>query len=1096
MKVLRTLVCEIAAILMVVGFLCVGAQRTQAQTTFTNPPFPISIGTGLQVNGSATVSTTTPNYLQLTPASGDKVGSAWYTNPAGPAPAPLSLLNGFTTTFTFQFTGQGGINNSTAGSNGKTGADGIAFVVQNGCFTYNDNNYCKSSAVAQNTGAGGEIGFTGLTNSVAVEFDTWCNSEYGDTCASTASPTSADQITVESCGANANTVNHSAGCSFGTVDLSRLTSPLYIGDGNIHTAQVSYSPPTVAGTCTVTSILGANGCGSLAVFLDGRPVPVLIVPFNLTYLGLDGTDDAYVGFTGATGGAWETQDVLSWNFMAGVTSVVTQSVNTSNGTSNVNLPAILSTTTGQVLNTDINFLAPGGLNFQNNVTSPVLITTNNALSVTDTWPQYVVGTPWATSQCTVKAANGGSTLCSLYINACFQSNTNPSTASDANCPTVATPSTDNYVVLLDQFDWPEGGKIPILNGATVSLIDFTPTMTPPELWSPTTLPNPLGATVNPVCQNVSGTGTNGAPGQCDISDTVIYMYGDQTTTKGSKPKSKGWLISAVNVPMLLTTVNTVAPTNSTLKCSALPLNDATPSDPNYGNPAVGASIWNNGACLLDFSVSPASIPPGYTGIAPYNNFQPAPPYSITYGSGPGDPAAPATTDATYLNPSPVLPSCTVGTVPCIPATWVTGGLMPLNSSFLFPSDGPNQILHWSAKDTVGITEKLVYLVPSTSPFAINTCYYPSDQTLPAPSDLQPPCYNTQFFTTTVNIDSVAPALTSQGCVQTPAGPNGKNGWYITDVSAICYASDATSGIQTATVATTPSVPVNGPNANVKFNLSTAVGAGNANTAAMSTSSETLCDFAQNCNLPAISIGPFQIDEAPPTISTLTFSAASPYTVGQSVTAGFTCADVGSGVASCLGNGSGTNGAMVNTLTTGTYTFTVTATDIAGNVTTSSVNYTVNPAAPAADVAIGGGVTSNTAKSVTYDAWVLDLTKSASASNVVMTFQITAPAGVVGGPIKGVVADVSCSLFGCSAVPPSGGSSCSVTSNNGYTTNTVTCVVGALASVYNLKGAAAQITIPIASTAKVGTQFGISGTVSSANDPNPKNNTTSTTITVK
>jgi hypothetical protein len=59
-----------------------------------------------------------------------------------------------------------------------------------------------------------------------------------------------------------------------------------------------------------------------------------------------------------------------------------------------------------------------------------------------------------------------------------------------------------------------------------------------------------------------------------------------------------------------------------------------------------------------------------------------------------------------------------------------------------------------------------------------------------------------------------------------------------------------------------------------------------------------------------------------------------YAVGEVVTPVFTCTD-DVGVESCTGSS-----ATLNTSTTGAHTFTVTATDLAGNVTTKSVSYTV------------------------------------------------------------------------------------------------------------------------------------------------------------
>ncbi len=63
-----------------------------------------------------------------------------------------------------------------------------------------------------------------------------------------------------------------------------------------------------------------------------------------------------------------------------------------------------------------------------------------------------------------------------------------------------------------------------------------------------------------------------------------------------------------------------------------------------------------------------------------------------------------------------------------------------------------------------------------------------------------------------------------------------------------------------------------------------------------------------------------------------------YPLNAVVHVSYACTDSGSGVASCVG--AIPNNGTINTTAPGTYTFTVTATDAAGNSATKSVNYTV------------------------------------------------------------------------------------------------------------------------------------------------------------
>jgi hypothetical protein len=79
------------------------------------------------------------------------------------------------------------------------------------------------------------------------------------------------------------------------------------------------------------------------------------------------------------------------------------------------------------------------------------------------------------------------------------------------------------------------------------------------------------------------------------------------------------------------------------------------------------------------------------------------------------------------------------------------------------------------------------------------------------------------------------------------------------------------------------------------------------------------------------------DATPPTI-TITTPAATNYLLNQTTTADFTCADTGSGLASCTGPAP--SGSPIDTTSVGAHTFTINAADNAGNTATKSVGYTV------------------------------------------------------------------------------------------------------------------------------------------------------------
>ena len=206
-------------------FVCLASPSLRAQD-FKFTDFS-STGT-LAFNGSAGATTngSGAHVLRITPASAFQVGSAWYCgSDCSFGTGKLFVAQGFSTTFKFQISGSASI------------ADGFAFVIQNGCFS---NETCNIDAVAPNpAGAGGDLGYTGLTNSLAIELDTFCNTGLADACGVFNGFSTANEVGIQSCGTSANTANHSS-CNLGRKDLSAL----FFFDGG----QAS----TTAGSTTVT----------------------------------------------------------------------------------------------------------------------------------------------------------------------------------------------------------------------------------------------------------------------------------------------------------------------------------------------------------------------------------------------------------------------------------------------------------------------------------------------------------------------------------------------------------------------------------------------------------------------------------------------------------------------------------------------------------------------------------------------------------------------------------------------------------------------------------------------------------------------------
>ncbi|MCP3919030.1 MAG: hypothetical protein GY711_26090 [bacterium] len=217
------------------------------------------------------------NVLRVTAAAGDQHGSVWYDQ-------RVSVAGGFETTFRFR------IDNLA-----NDGADGMAFVIQDdprGVTAIGD--LAFGTPLCYGADAGSPSG-TAIANSLAIEIDTWMSAPANDT--------SANEISIHTVGPADNEEDES-------FSIGRITPATILSDGVMHTMRIT------------------QGAGMLSVYLDDLTNPIISVPYDLagggTYLtggpapGLNLTGGAaYVGFTSATGGAWENHDVLAWSFDPG-----------------------------------------------------------------------------------------------------------------------------------------------------------------------------------------------------------------------------------------------------------------------------------------------------------------------------------------------------------------------------------------------------------------------------------------------------------------------------------------------------------------------------------------------------------------------------------------------------------------------------------------------------------------------------------------------------------------------------------------------------------------------------------------------------------
>lgn len=203
--------------------------------------------------------------LRLTPSTFNVAGAGFSTT-------AISLGAGATFSTSFQF--------RMSDPDGIDPADGFTFVLS------------KASSGLGSTGGG--MGYQGVTNSVAIEFDTYDNGEGSsnhvalDTNGSLASLVQVNPYGVASCTlANAG----AAGC---------------MSNGKIWSAFVNYD--------------GTTQKLNVQVQEEGSALIALITDFSIDIATTLGTNDAFVGFTAATGSGYQNHDILNWR-LANDTSI-------------------------------------------------------------------------------------------------------------------------------------------------------------------------------------------------------------------------------------------------------------------------------------------------------------------------------------------------------------------------------------------------------------------------------------------------------------------------------------------------------------------------------------------------------------------------------------------------------------------------------------------------------------------------------------------------------------------------------------------------------------------------------------------------------
>jgi len=232
-----------------------GGPSAQASLVLSYPNFTGACGTSLTCVGATAES---GGALRVTPAVGGQSGAGYSTS-------AITLGAGatFSTTFQFNFTNPGGIDP----------ADGITFVL-------------AANPSGLGVGGGG-IGYQGVPNSVAIEFDTFNNGG----------------LDISS--------NHVAVDVNGVLTNTAAANPYGVGTCEFPSSYLQTGCMSNGHVWTVT--IGYNGTNLNVVVQDAaNPAQTVINSFPINIAAALGTTTAFVGFTSGTGAGFENHDILNW----------------------------------------------------------------------------------------------------------------------------------------------------------------------------------------------------------------------------------------------------------------------------------------------------------------------------------------------------------------------------------------------------------------------------------------------------------------------------------------------------------------------------------------------------------------------------------------------------------------------------------------------------------------------------------------------------------------------------------------------------------------------------------------------------------------
>jgi hypothetical protein len=436
---------------------CQNAGGTSTAPTFVLDTYPPAIDPNSATDGN-TGSNVEYYTSQLTANIGAQSNAMWYA-------IPQKVTGGFDVYFVFKIIPPSG--------------DGLAFVIQNAqgggaitvpfggsTVTCTEQGSALTAVNGSNT-QGGCLGYSGVDNSIALEFDTYPDTSWGDP--------DGNHIALQSCGISSETnaglpnspshlnvpgvPNPQGAADIGcTVSLSVSGTPTYtwpnypyalfspsssFSDGNYHQVVIVYNGPN------------DTPANYLYVYLDppfnpgtytpaSTAVPVFQGPFDITQFmspfinsgtaGNPSYDSAYVGFTAGNGGSSAAQEIMAWTFTPHTTVTQTQPLQTQSSTNPTYQQFNFGTHTYGVEYPPTSSGGPSTSGFNMTLTATTISPTAFAA--------LIAGTPFAGSSCQVYDNTGGNSQvngegnCVIYSVSCTDSNNNPvacPAASVANC---------------------------------------------------------------------------------------------------------------------------------------------------------------------------------------------------------------------------------------------------------------------------------------------------------------------------------------------------------------------------------------------------------------------------------------------------------------------------------------------------------------------------------------------------------------------------------------------------------------------------------------------------------------------------------------